>query len=174
MTTKTKPLPTQERLQELFDYSIVEGQFYWKKSGSGRKTGVPAGCQSKSTGYHQIGIDGKLYQAHRLAWVYINGEDPGALHVDHINGDTTNNAFHNLQLLNNKQNVTKQLKLQGGSSKYRGVTWNKVKRKWQARVQADGKEKHLGYYDSEKDAATVSFLYSRRVYHKQFSTYQMP
>ena len=35
----------------------------------------------------------------------------------------------------------------------RGVTWNKKEKKWKARIKIDGKDKHLGYFDDEKEAA---------------------
>jgi hypothetical protein len=106
--------------------------------------------------------------------MYVTGEDPGEKHVDHINGDRSNNAFHNLQLLTNQQNITKQHKLLGGSSQYRGVTWHKSTGKWAAQLMANRKNQHLGLYSSEKEAAVVACLYARMVYHKEHSTYEMP
>jgi hypothetical protein len=38
-------------------------------------------------------------------------------------------------------------------SKFVGVCWNKQKKKWQAKIQIDGKDKHLGYFNDEKEAA---------------------
>lgn len=39
-------------------------------------------------------------------------------------------------------------------SKYRGVSWHRGKRKWQAQIKAgDGKNTHLGRFDNEDDAA---------------------
>ncbi len=169
---KAIPLPSQERLHELLDYSIVEGNFYWRKSGRGRKTGEPAGALDKSTGYIRIHFDGIKYKAHRLAWMYITGEDPGELVIDHINGDKDNNGFHNLQLLTHKQNTRRKHSLQGGTSKHRGVS--KKGNRWAARMRVDDVDLHLGYYDKEKDAAHVAYLYSHHVYHVGYSNYRMP
>ena len=44
-------------------------------------------------------------------------------------------------------------KLSPPRSEYVGVTWDGQMRKWKARKQKDGKLKHLGYYENEKDAA---------------------
>ena len=40
-----------------------------------------------------------------------------------------------------------------GSSEHRGVTWNKANSKWHAKVNINGKTKHIGCYTSELLAA---------------------
>jgi hypothetical protein len=40
------------------------------------------------------------------------------------------------------------------TSKFWGVTWNKLTRRWQARYSnADGKSRSIGYFDTQEDAA---------------------
>jgi hypothetical protein len=41
----------------------------------------------------------------------------------------------------------------GGSSKFKGVSWNSGYRKWKAQIKIDGKQKYLGSFDSEEAAA---------------------
>jgi outer membrane protein assembly factor BamD (BamD/ComL family) len=41
----------------------------------------------------------------------------------------------------------------GSSSKYKGVAWHKRHKKWNAQIQINGKQKHLGYFTSEEEAA---------------------
>lgn len=72
--------------------------------------------------------------------------------VDHINGNTLDNRKCNLRICNNKQNSYNSKKIKS-SSKYKGVFWNKVNNKWQAQIHPEGKHIHLGYFDSELDAA---------------------
>ena len=38
-------------------------------------------------------------------------------------------------------------------SKFVGVSWNKEKKKWKAQINIDGKNKNLGSFDDEKEAA---------------------
>jgi hypothetical protein len=42
------------------------------------------------------------------------------------------------------------------SSRYRGVAWSKAANKWMAFGKVDGKQVHLGYFDSEQEAADVA------------------
>eukprot|EP01045_Picozoa_sp_COSAG04_P052575 COSAG04_NODE_22482_length_354_cov_0.792157_1_plen_85_part_10 len=39
------------------------------------------------------------------------------------------------------------------SSRYRGVRWIKKRRKWRAEIKIGGKQRHLGSFDDEDDAA---------------------
>uniref|UniRef100_A0A061REF3 Pathogenesis-related genes transcriptional activator n=1 Tax=Tetraselmis sp. GSL018 TaxID=582737 RepID=A0A061REF3_9CHLO len=39
------------------------------------------------------------------------------------------------------------------SSRYTGVSWNKLRRKWAARIIIDGRSQHLGHFTNESDAA---------------------
>lgn len=43
----------------------------------------------------------------------------------------------------------------GGPSKYRGVIWHKSNSKWEARIYDNGKQRFLGYFTSEEEAARV-------------------
>ena len=40
-------------------------------------------------------------------------------------------------------------------SKYVGVSWNKKSKKWEASIKIEGKNKSLGYYHDEKEAARM-------------------
>ena len=40
-------------------------------------------------------------------------------------------------------------------SKYVGVSWHKQRKKWNAQITIDGKQKNLGYYHDEKEAARM-------------------
>ena len=65
---------TATRLRELLDYNPETGEFRWRvHSGRGRKPGQPAGVVEPS-GYRTICVDGRRYQAQRLAWLHVTGE----------------------------------------------------------------------------------------------------
>lgn len=77
---------------------------------------------------------------------------PPGVQVDHINGDTLDNRRCNLRLCTHKENGHNR-KLQGGTSKFKGVTWHKRDRKWQAGIRHNGKQIHLGYFNDDVEAA---------------------
>lgn len=97
MSQKLK-LPTYNRLKELIYYIPETGIFYSiktnKQIGSTKKSRVP---------YVLIGIDGKQYYAHRLAWVYMTGEEPKGI-IDHKDNDGLNNKWKNLREATKSQN----------------------------------------------------------------------
>ena len=74
--------------------------------------------------------------------------------VDHRNHDALDNRRENLRICTITQNNANQRKTRG-SSRYKGVTWNRHKGKWQAGIGADGKLWHIGYYDDEAAAAVA-------------------
>ena len=74
--------------------------------------------------------------------------------VDHINGDSLDNRRENLRVGTQSGNLANMRKTRG-VSKYKGVYWNKERRKWQAQIRCggDGRTIYLGRFDSEDDAA---------------------
>lgn len=93
-----------ERVRELFDYEMDTGHFIRKVKANckGGHVGSIAGSVTNE-GRITIRIDGIRYFAHRLAFLYVNGEWPKDM-VDHIDMDTSNNAWGNLRECGNGQN----------------------------------------------------------------------
>jgi hypothetical protein len=83
-------------LRKLLSYDAKTGIFYWKEGRRGRvRKGDVAGTKNKQ-GYVCIFVDRKNYLAHRLAWLYMYGEEPPAI-IDHINGVRDDNRISNLR-----------------------------------------------------------------------------
>ncbi len=89
---------------------------------------------------------GKVYM-HRV----IMGIDiPGSkTHVDHIDGNGLNNQRSNLRLATNAQNQWARCWAKG---KYKGVCWDKNRRKWKATIRGTFGEKQFRF-DTELEAA---------------------
>lgn len=71
--------------------------------------------------------------------------------VDHIDGNGLNNQRSNLRLASRSEQAWNAKGLGKGM---KGVTFQKRlrKRPWQARIAYNGKQMHLGYYTTEKEA----------------------
>ena len=134
---------SQDLLQELFDYK--DGLLVRKTQVSNNaKVGDIAGTLGHR-GYVGIRINGKIYAAHRLIYIMHNGDIPKDLQIDHINGVRNDNRIENLRLVNSNEN-------QWNRKTAKGYCWHKTMGKWVASIKANGKQKHLGYFDNEKDA----------------------
>ena len=164
--TKSKPLPTQQELHELFDYSVITGELYWKENrGSRARKGNPAGgCNS--LGYKFIRISGKLYNVSRLVWVWVTGEDPGTLQVDHIDGCRDNNAWHNLRTATNGQNNRNKKDSKG----YYFCNATKEGNPWVVKICTNYKSIPVGRYRTEAEAA-AAYREASLKHHGEFSRY---
>lgn len=151
MATK-KVTPTLERVKELLDYDPETGVFRWKKITSHRvKVGDVVGYRIKS-GHILVGIDGRRYCVHQIAWFVTYGEWP-AHEVDHKDGDPGNNRITNLRAATHAQNLKNQRKPKNNTSGYKGVRRSTNGKRWWARLKVDYKEIYIGAYDTAEEAA---------------------
>ena len=99
-------LPSQEELHERFDYSIITGRLYYADYGQIRsrsKIGKPAGFVRN--GRRMIKFNDKAIMHYRVVWKWITGEEPGQLDIDHLDRDSLNDAWHNLEVMTHKENM---------------------------------------------------------------------
>lgn len=150
-----------EKLRKTFTYS--GGSLYHAVGGSGKRKGVRAGTTDKD-GYRVIRFNGKRYKEHRLIWFYHYGEWPKQ-YLDHINMITDDNRIENLREATREQNAYNQKPI-GGSSNHKGVSLHKCG-KWQASCTIGGKQKYLGLYLTETEAATAYKNYVKP-YHGEY------
>lgn len=79
----------------------------------------------------------------------------GVKGVDHIDHDGLNNQRYNLRPANTAENSYNQRPQLGSSSRFKGVTWHKKCRKWQAVIKVSGRHVYLGLFESEEEAAAA-------------------
>lgn len=173
MATKNSIPLTQERLRELFHYDEATGIFTRLTSvSSNTMAGDIVGYVSKE-GYRRIKCDGKMYRAHRLAWLYVHGRWPKD-EIDHIDGNKSNNQLSNIRETTHSENMQNQRKarIDNVSSGLLGVTWHKNAKKWVALIKAGKNKYHLGCFDTQSDAHSA-YLAAKAIYHP-FSTITYP
>jgi hypothetical protein len=73
--------------------------------------------------------------------------------VDHIDGNGLNNTRQNLREVTPAENQANRQHKTTGSSSLLGVTWHSGKKKWEARLQREGKAVFLGSFAEETEAA---------------------
>lgn len=101
---------------------------------------IPIGKTRKTTFIHQLVMNVDI----------LSKED---IEIDHIDGNGLNNQKYNLRACTHSQNLMNSKKRINSSSKYKGVGWHKLRKKYRARIRLNGIQYHLGLFDSDIDAA---------------------
>lgn len=118
-------LPTLERLKEMLWYCPNTGIFIWLKSKQKINIGAIAGNTKKSrVPYILIGLDNKQYYGHRLAWLYMTGNEPKEM-IDHKDGNGLNNKWENLREATKCQNARNSKVKCTSKTGIRGISKNR-------------------------------------------------
>jgi hypothetical protein len=144
---------SQEKLKDWIFYNSKTGQFLRKKYQL--KSNKVGGLDSH--GYLGIGIQGKIYKAHQLAWLYHFGSHPKG-QIDHINCNRQDNRIENLRNVNATINALNRSSAKGVYKHFN---------KYRARIKINGKHLHLGLFDSEDQAKQV-YLNAKKQYLGEF------
>lgn len=163
-------LVSHARLCELFDYDPLSGLFTRKVAAGARKqfsAGSIAGNIDPCSGYVRVGIDGRDYWAHRLAWFYVHAEwAPDD--VDHKDRVRHHNWISNLRAVTRAHNLQNQVAPNTASkSGIRGVHWDAARRKWRAELSVGNRNKLVGRFDSKEDAK-AAYLKAKSQLHPGF------
>jgi hypothetical protein len=103
----------------------------------------------------------RLHNGYAARWrknkrIYMHREimrpPPGKI-VDHMNHNKLDNSRPNLRVCTPAENQRNQRKQHGVASIYKGVSYSKTCGKWAATIGLNRKYTHLGYYDTEIEAA---------------------
>lgn len=146
---------TQSRLKEVLYYDEFTGYFTWlatrnRLALAGGRAGSAQTTRDGKT-YVKVYSEGRLYQAHRLAFLYMTGRFPKD-QVDHIDGNGTNNAWKNLRDATQAENSKNQRLQDRNTSGYTGVFWQTARRKWRVLISHERKRVHVGYFTYLEDA----------------------
>lgn len=165
--TVPKRLPNAEYLHSILRYDPETGELFWKERPMGlfgslrehnRWNGRYAGTRALNTrgtmdGYLSGRIKRSTCKAHRIIWALMTGADPLGF-VDHINGVRTDNRWANLRAVTRFQNAQNVPRMRSNKSGVMGVRLAPYLR-WQAYIRFEGKQRHLGYFDTFDDAVAA-------------------
>ena len=112
----------------------------------------------------------KSVKLHRLLAELFIPNPENKKFVDHINRIKTDNRIENLRWVNQSENMQNVPKLQRNKtnkpSKYKGVSWSTRGNKWVAFISLNSKNKNLGYFDKQEDAAKAYNEEASKIYGK--------
>lgn len=164
---------THARLLEVLFYEPDSGVFLRniKTVTRGRPSklfGKRAGTVSKArktctNSYRYIGIDGKKYAEHNLAWFYMTGEWPVSL-VDHKDLDGLNNCWLNLREATHSTNKANRFAPANNKTGFKGVSFSKMQGGYKASICRQYKQIHLGFFDTAELAAAAYEKAARELY----------
>jgi hypothetical protein len=154
----------QDVVKDLFDYK--DGSLVWKVSPS---RSVKIGAIAGTTGYdgrQRIGINGSLYLAHRIIFLWHHGYLPKV--IDHIDNDSSNNRIENLRECSKSQNQWNSKARRNNKSGFKNVYFDKEKNKWRVLVECKRKKYYGGYFSNIDDAVKAASEL-RNSLHKEFT-----
>lgn len=158
---------TQAELKHQMNYDQDTGIFIWINSKSSAIKKYKIAGTIDVYGYVAIRINGKVYKAHRLAWLYVYGEFPSKM-LDHIDRIKTNNSICNLRLATSSQNSRNVTSNKKNTSGYRGVVWHKRDKRWQAACTVYGKQIHIGNFNTAEEAHLAYEEFKKNAYGDNF------
>lgn len=143
-----------EYVRDILDYNPETGIFMWRKTLSkravkGRKAGFINGHANGAR--IKIGILGREYMAHRIAWLFVTGEWP-VCEIDHVDTNAMNNSWTNLRQASSSENLRNRGPQKNNTSGYKGVTFVESRGLWIAGIKVHGKRHNLGAFKSAADA----------------------
>ena len=146
------------------EFRVIENQEDYQVSNLGNVKSFKYGKervlkqQNNGRGYLFVNLskNGKVKKrkVHQLvAEVFLNHKPCGMkLVINHIDNNSVNNNVNNLEVITQRENCMTHRE---GSSKYKGVSWDKRSNKWKVQIYIDGKGKYLGHFKNEKIASAL-------------------
>lgn len=155
--TRKLPLPDTDVLHKLFRYDPETGVLTWNpRDNDDRWNRVfadkPAGGVD-GKGYVRIRTEGNNWNAHRVIWKMVYGEEPE--YVDHINGDRADNRLMNLRSVSKLENARNARLARNNTSGVSGVHWRSKDKRWAATIHNKGALVRLGQYRLFEDAVAA-------------------
>lgn len=177
-----KPLPSPDELRQLLSYDPETGDLTWKRRPASmfednrcftaedmcrrwnsRFAGKPALASIDGNGYRFGLVLWNRVAAHRAAWAIFHGKWPDDC-IDHINGVPSDNRISNLRDATYSQNQHNRAIHPHNKAGFPGVSFDRNRNKWQAKIRVNWKQIHLGRYDTPEAAAEAYRSAKRRLH----------
>lgn len=136
---------TYEEIIRNWRYEPETGTLYWLK----QKPKVPKTLIAGSShpdGSIKVGLSGKRYRLHRIAWTYMTKETPPVV-IDHIDGDPSNNKWSNLRAATHVKNQ--------GNLNVSPKGFTKRGNKFEVSIRMNKQKIYLGLYKTIEEASMV-------------------
>jgi hypothetical protein len=120
---------------------------------------------------HRWRVDKKGYVRRQVSWrptrwVFLHAEIlecPPGMQVDHIDRNTLDNCRANLRAATNQQNGANKPGMRG-TSPFKGVCWCRRKRFWRAQITIRKRQKFLGHFATDREAAAAYDVAAREAF----------
>ena len=156
-----KDLITAEEARQLFSYNPDTGQLF-----RGGKTLREITCRDRY-GYIVLGVRYKTIRAHRLVWLLHYGKWPVNF-IDHVNGNPSDNRIENLREASYAENNRNRSINRKNTSGFKGVTYDKSRRNWTAKITVGNKTSNLGRFPTPEEAHSAYCAAARKL-HGEFA-----
>jgi hypothetical protein len=123
-------------------------------------------CMKCSSG-HLYAVT-NIYKEGKQTKIRMHNLILGICGVDHKDGDGLNNRRSNLRPANQAQNSANRRVSSNNKSGFKGVSWHRKSRKWRAIIYSSGKQIHLGFFKSSREAADA-YDEAARIHFGQFA-----
>jgi len=150
---------TRERVLELLNYNLRNGDFVWRSSGR-----IAGNITQK--GHRTIDIDGKRYLAHRIAWLIHYGVWPEIIH--HIDGNKSNNAIKKLCQMTPTQHLASLGLRKDNMVRLKGVSRDKGR--FRADIRQAGRTRNLGRFTTAIEAHQAYCAIAERLHGEHFNS----
>lgn len=167
--TPIKKLPPLGELKRVLDYNPETGEFTRVVKGGGRSAVGSIAGYIDNKGYRQIYICKMRYLAHRLAWLFVTGNEP-KLVIDHINGSKADNRFSNLREASVPENFRNAKISRRNTSGIKGVAFNKRVGAYMGEIMVAGRRVSIGRHET-KEAAAAAMKATRTKFHGEFANH---
>ena len=144
-----------------FDYDPESGAF------TRRSNGASAYLVHKPSRYYRCYFQGKIFQAHRLVFMWMTGRFPFGC-IDHKDVDPTNNRWENLREATKSQNGANVLRGRHNTSGVKGVSRHSQNNNWVVHIGVRGRVMHVGSF-SDLETARAAYADASLRYFGEFA-----